>query len=150
MKNTLLIALLAFAGLTSCKPKDATATDMATQASDTTMTDNAHNANNALTWNGMYKGVVPCADCEGIETVLVLNTDNTYLLKTTYLGKPDAQPVEKTGAITWNAEGNTVILGGMENAPNQYFVGENKLIQLDMGGQRISGQLADKYILAKQ
>lgn len=150
MKNTVLIALLAFAGWTSCKPKDTTVTDPAAQAADTTMTDKAHNANNALTWNGMYKGVVPCADCEGIETVLVLNTDNTYLLRTNYLGKPDAQAVEKTGAITWNAEGNTIILSGIENAPNQYFVGENMLIQLDLGGQRISGQLADKYILAKQ
>lgn len=150
MKNTVLFVLLTFVGLISCKPKDTAATDPAAPAADTTMTDNAHNASNSLSWNGMYKGVVPCADCEGIETLLVLNTDNTYLLRTNYLGKPDAQAVEKTGSITWNAEGNTVILGGIENAPNQYFVGENKLIQLDMAGQRITGQLADKYILTKQ
>ncbi len=150
MKNTLFIALFAFVGVISCKPKDAVATDPTAPAADTTMTDNAHNASNSLSWNGMYKGVVPCADCEGIETLLVLNTDNTYLLRTNYLGKPDAQAIEKTGAITWNAEGNTVILGGIENAPNQYFVGENKVIQLDLAGQRITGQLADQYILAKQ
>lgn len=150
MKNTILLALFAIGGLISCKPKDAAVAESSAPAADTTMADNAHNANNSLSWNGMYKGVVPCADCEGIETVLVLNTDNTYLLRTNYLGKPDAQAVEKTGALTWNAEGNTVILGGIENAPNQYFVGENKLIQLDMTGQRITGQLADKYILTKQ
>jgi len=150
MKNTVLLALFAILGLLSCKPKDAAVAESPAPAGDTTMTDNAHNANNSLTWNGMYKGVVPCADCEGIETLLVLNTDNTYLLRTNYIGKPDAQAIEKTGAITWNAEGNTVILGGIENAPNQYFVGENKVIQLDMTGQRITGQLADKYILTKQ
>ena len=150
MKNTVLFVLLTFVGLISCKPKDTAAADPAAPAADTAMTDNAHNASNSLSWNGMYKGVVPCADCEGIETLLVLNTDNTYLLRTNYLGKPDAQAVEKTGSFTWNAEGNTVILGGLENAPNQYFVGENKLIQLDMAGQRITGQLADKYILTKQ
>jgi uncharacterized lipoprotein NlpE involved in copper resistance len=150
MKNILLLALFAFAGLISCKPKDAAVSDPTAQTADTTMTDNTQNAGNTLSWNGMYKGVLPCADCQGIETVLVLNADNTYLLRTNYLGMPDAQAVEKTGSMTWNAEGNTVTLGGIENAPNQYFVGENKVIQLDLAGKMITGQLADKYILTKQ
>jgi uncharacterized lipoprotein NlpE involved in copper resistance len=97
----------------------------------------------------MYKGVVPCADCEGIETTVVLNADQTYLLRTAYLGKPDAAATEKTGSFTWNTTGNTVILSGIENAPNQYFVGENQLIQLDLAGNKITGDLAAKYILAK-
>ena len=58
--------------------------------------------------------------------------------------------MEKTGTLTWNAAGNTVILAGIENAPNQYFVGENAVTQLDMAGNKITGQLAEKYMLAKQ
>ena len=42
------------------------------------------------------------------------------------------------------------LFSGMENAPNQYFVAENKLIQLDMAGKKIEGKLAEKYVLAKQ
>lgn len=150
-----LLPIIAVALLTSCGTKTTTenaanGADSTATATDTLVADNAHTSQNALDWNGMYKGVVPCADCEGIETVLVLNADNTYLLKTTYLGKGDAAPVERTGTLTWNAAGNTVILAGLENAPNQYFVGENVVTQLDMSGNKITGQLADKYMLAKQ
>lgn len=150
MKNFFFLSLFVVIGLISCKPKDATNAEGTGTASDTTMSDQAHTTQNAVDWNGMYKGVVPCADCEGIETLLILNADNTYVLRTNYIGKPDAQAIEKTGNLTWNAEGTTVTLSGIENAPAQYFVGENQAIQLDMSGNRITGELADKYILTKQ
>jgi uncharacterized lipoprotein NlpE involved in copper resistance len=155
MNKTLFLPILAALFLAACGTKgtadtSSAAADAATQGADTLMADKAHSSQNALDWAGMYKGVVPCADCEGIETVLILNSDNTYLLRTNYLGKPDAQAIEKTGSFTWNPAGNTVILGNIENAPTQYFVGENQVIQLDMSGNRITGGLADKYILAKQ
>ena len=38
----------------------------------------------------------------------------------------------------------------MENAPKFYFVGENTLTQLDMEGKKITGSLAEEYILSKQ
>ena len=41
-----------------------------------------HNAQNSLDYIGMYQGVVPCADCEGIETSLSLEDETNYLLKT--------------------------------------------------------------------
>jgi uncharacterized lipoprotein NlpE involved in copper resistance len=155
MIKTLFLPILAALFLASCGTKGTgdTATsgaDSTAQATDTAVTDKPHTSQHSLDWSGMYKGVVPCADCEGIETILILNADNTYLVRTNYLGQPDAQAIEKTGSFTWNAEGNTVILAGIENAPNQYFVGENQVIQLDMTGNRITGGLADKYILAKQ
>ena len=31
-----------------------------------------HNAKNSLDYIGLYQGVVPCADCDGIETLLSL------------------------------------------------------------------------------
>jgi uncharacterized lipoprotein NlpE involved in copper resistance len=143
------ILWLASCGTKGTSDSSSMSADTTAHMTDTMMTDNAHTSQNALDWNGMYKGVVPCADCEGIETILILNADNTYLLKTSYLGKPDPATTEKTGSLTWNAEGNTITLGGIENAPSQYFVGENKLIQLDMGGNKITGKLAEKYILTK-
>jgi copper homeostasis protein (lipoprotein) len=155
MFKSSFLPLLAILFLASCGTKgtsdtSSTTADSTAQETDTMVADNAHSSQNSLDWSGMYKGVVPCADCEGIETILVLNADQSYLLRTTYLGKPDTKATEKTGSLTWNAEGNTVILGGIENAPNQYFVGENKLIQLDLSGKKITGQLADKYVLVKQ
>ena len=155
MKYFLLPALIAVF-LASCSPKpdtgttSATTTDSTTMMSDTTAMQNAHTALNSLDWKGLYKGVLPCADCEGIETAVVLNGDNTYLIQTKYLGKSETKPNEKTGSFAWNADGNTVLFSGIENAPNQYFVAENKLFQLDMSGKRIEGKLAEKYVLTKQ
>jgi copper homeostasis protein (lipoprotein) len=123
-------------------------TDIPAADSSAKATDE-HNAANSLDWPGTYKGVLPCADCEGITTQIDLRPNMTYTIKTTYLGKDD-KAIRHEGSFAWNAKGNTIILSGIENSPNQYFVGENALIQLDMQGNKITGALADKYILAKQ
>jgi uncharacterized lipoprotein NlpE involved in copper resistance len=116
--------------------------------SDVQALPDMHNARIALDYTGTYKGTVPCADCGGIETTLTLTTEGEYRLQTVYKGKSD-QVFEKSGTYTWNDSGNTVILDRLEHAPNQYFVGENMLIQLDMEGNRITGELGERYILRK-
>lgn len=108
------------------------------------------NSMTSLDWNGTYKGVTPCADCEGIETVLTLNLDKTYILTTKYLGKKESNLISSSGSFTWSADGSTIKLEGIKNGPSQYKVGENVLFQLDMSGQMITGQLAPKYRLEKQ
>lgn len=107
----------------------------------------AHSSRISLDWWGRYFGVLPCADCEGIETVVVLNQDNTFVLRTVYLGKGDGTPFETTGEFAWNDAGSIVTLDGLHNRPRQYIVGEGTLTQLDMAGQRITGRLADRYVL---
>ncbi len=106
------------------------------------------NSKVSLDWNGNYKGTMPCADCQGIETSLTLNKDGSYVLTTKYLGKSDLVN-EKTGKFTWNNAGSTITLDGISNSPNQFLVGENVLFQLDMSGKRITGDLAEKYQLKK-
>lgn len=108
-----------------------------------------HNAKTSLDWNGTYQGVVPCADCEGIETSLTLNEDNTYILTKTYLGK-DGEAFKEEGSFSWDQTGGVVILEGLTDTPNQFFVAENQIIMLDMNGERIDGDLADMYVLKKQ
>lgn len=106
-----------------------------------------HNARNSLDYAGTYKGVLPCADCEGIAVELKISYDGDYHKTMQYLGK-DADIFEFTGDYTWNEAGNTIILEGLE-LPNQYFVAEERLIHLDSEGQRITGHLADHYVLTK-
>ena len=109
----------------------------------------SHNSQNSLDWQGTYKGVTPCADCEGIETEITLNTDLTFVIKTKYLGKGDGKIFEEKGVFSWDKTGGIIYLDCLKNRPNQYKVGENQLIQLDMEGHVISGSLAEKYILKK-
>lgn len=109
----------------------------------------SHNSQTSLDWPGTYKGVAPCADCEGIETEITLSKNLTYVIKTKYLGKGDGKMFEETGSFVWDKKGNTVSLQGINARPSQYKVGENQLIQLDMEGKIISGPLAEKYVFIK-
>lgn len=109
--------------------------------------DAAHSSQNSLDWPGLYSGVVPCGDCEGIRTSLRLAADGTYLLQRQYVGRSD-EIFESRGSFMWSADGCCIVLG-QEDAPNQYQVGENLLFQLDMEGRRIAGALAALYVLQR-
>lgn len=111
---------------------------------------NAHNSQNALDWPGTYKGITPCADCEGIETKISLNKDTTFVVQTRYLGKGDGKIFEEKGKFSWDKTGGIVLLQLENGKPSQYKVGENKLTQLDLQGNSISGPLAGKYVLTKE
>lgn len=129
------LAIISLA-LSACAPAPHSSADFASE----------HNARISLDWAGTYRGVLPCADCEGIKTVVTLDANGTYQTQSQYLGKGDDVSVEK-GAFTWSAAGNTIMLGKTD--PEQYFVGENRLIRLAMDGSRITGAIADRFILLK-
>ena len=106
--------------------------------------DTAHISQSALDWAGAYRGVMLCADCQGIETVVILKSDGTFTTHYRYLGKGD-EVSSKEGRFTWNAAGSIVTLA--DDA--QYLVGENHLTRLARDGSRVTGALADCYVLAK-
>lgn len=107
---------------------------------------NEHNAKNSLDYAGTYRGTLPTASGEGMEVTLIL-TDSTYSKSVSYVGKMTAAMVEQ-GKFAWDENGTVVTLNGVD-APNQYFVGENVLFQLDTEGNKIEGELADQYQLKK-
>jgi copper homeostasis protein (lipoprotein) len=54
---------------------------------------------------GVFTGVLPCADCEGIETTITLKenkekNERTYALKEVYLGQGSDKPFETKGKWT--------------------------------------------------
>ena len=92
---------------------------------------------------------MPCAVCRGLITTIELKENATYSLKTSYQGK-STKFFEENGRFTWNDKGNTIVFDDIKNAPNQYFVGEHTLTQLDMSGKKITSELAADYILKKE
>ncbi|MGR5117952.1 copper resistance protein NlpE [Vibrio astriarenae] len=110
--------------------------------------DSAHSARNALDWHGLYSGTLPCADCSGIDVTLTLNVDNTYHLTETYRGEED-HSFKSDGPFSWNEAGSVVTLDN-KSTPNQFFVAEGRLIKLDINGEQITGDLSERYNLAKQ
>ena len=111
--------------------------------------DSSHTAQNSLDWQGIYKGVLPCADCEGIETEIMLHADSSYMISTKYLGKKDKAAIKGDGKFIW-VDGFHIQLQGIKNAPSTYFVSENRITQMDMAGKKIEGASAEKYVLNKQ
>ena len=144
-KYTLLLLLVLMA---SCEKQLKNNTDSKTDSIKDAVS-NAHNAKNTLDYIGTYKGILPCADCEGLATEITINENGTFSIKTKYEGKGD-KTFELKGNFTWNKVGNMIILSTVKNAPNKYLVGKNTLTQLDISGKKITGNLADDYILSKQ
>jgi len=107
-----------------------------------------HNSRNSLDWAGVYSGIIPCADCEGINVLITLNSDETYKMSYHYIDK-GGDVFTDAGIFRWNANGDTITLDG-KCIPRFYKVVENILIQLDIEGKIISGDLANYYILKKQ
>lgn len=101
---------------------------------------------NALDWEGTYHGMLPCADCRGILTMIQLNEDNTFTMSMYYLGKGDAVQ-KKTGSFTWDDAGSEITLKGLnESTPPVYKVGENKLFPVHSS---ITNETAFQYIMRK-
>jgi heat shock protein HslJ/uncharacterized lipoprotein NlpE involved in copper resistance len=137
-KSLLLLALLTIISACNSNPKPAQ-----------NLEAKPDNSQTSLDWPGVYRGVLPCADCEGIETEIILNADLTYVVSSTYLGKNN-NVIKENGNFKWDEAGAKITLeNATSTATNQYLVGENMLFKLDAGGNRIEGDLKEKYQLKK-
>ncbi len=144
MKNHIFISAIALLQLaSSCGSQN----KGVNQDTEKTVTD-MHSSQSSLDWEGSYQAVLPCADCEGIATHIILAKDNTYRLSQTYLGKENAEKVT-TGKFTWEEGGNKIKLD-VQNDNRLFQVGENQLFWLDNDGNRITGDLANNYRLTKE
>lgn len=130
--------------LTSCNSRAKKETSTTTDASQIEAT--VDNSQTSLDWHGTYEGILPCADCEGIKTIVTINEDNTYVVKDTYLGD-DTTSFESKGTFKWDDTGQKIILSDSERHP--YFVGENTLTLLDAEGNKATGDLKSFYVLNK-
>jgi heat shock protein HslJ len=144
MKKKLFICGLSalMFGVISCKSQQKD-----TKESNTESVSITDNSQNSLDWDGFYTGVLPCADCSGIQVSLELSKDQTFKLKWIYLGKDD-NSIDFSGDIVWDKDGKCITLAGIEDM-SQFVVAENALIMLDLEGNIITGDLAEHYILAK-
>lgn len=98
---------------------------------------------------GTYHGVLPAADCPGLEVNLVLSADGSTLSE--LYQERDKEPRVIAGAASFDAEGHLVFTPNDTNEPaSLYAVEGNTLRRLDADGQPVTGELADKYILTKE
>lgn len=85
---------------------------------------------------GTFKGTLPCADCPGIDTTLVLDADGTYTLDTVYQGKPGTFSTDGT----WTTEAGDTTVRLDPNAKSEQdrlfaIASKGELKALDLRGQ---------------
>src|SRR5690625_3854265 len=111
--------------------------------SSLTAGDEQASSRNAADWAATYHVLLPCTGWEGIE-------DGTYELTTRYLGKSN-ENYRESGSFSWSEEGVRIQLDIEDGSRSpSYLVEENQLVHLDLEGNRITGPLADHYILTKR
>ena len=94
---------------------------------------------------GKYIGNLPCADCEALKYVLILNADGTYTEQRTYIGK-QAETEETVGKFEITTE-NKIKLTKRTPGMEYLFKTKSGLLLLDIDGNVINGPLANKYEL---
>ena len=145
MKNHLFILIFLILSTMSCSSSQKTGSEQ--KKPEIPIGDNSRTS---LDWDGIYRGVMPCADCEGIKTEIILRQDLTCEIGRRYIGKSD-EIFKSSGTFIWNEAGSSITLN-TENEDakhNQYLVGENRLIKLDAEGNKIDSKFAEMYVLTK-
>ncbi|SFS62177.1 copper resistance protein NlpE [Sphingobacterium wenxiniae] len=153
MLNKILFFTCICGSLAACAPSSSTNTDVETKDSSAlsgislSEIDTVHTSQNSLDWAGTYEGTLPCADCPGIQTEIVLNEDETFRIQSAYLERDSK--VEDSGSFTWYNNGGSIHLKG--NATDVHLkVGENQLFYLDEEGKVIEGPNGANYLLLKK
>lgn len=102
----------------------------------------------SVDWHGVYQGTLPCTDCDGVETTLILRPDHTYTLHRRMLGEHTTME-DVSGSFAWAAGGGVVMLNETGGAPNFYKIGEEFIWQLDSEGQELKSPTPESYALKK-
>ena len=109
MNKTILYTLI-FLCIIACKGQEEssfTVENIELEINPQEILNDGDTSKDSLNWNGVYSGVLPCDNCEGIDTYLTLNKDQTYQLKLRYLGTPDKESKEfiSEGKFSWDENG---------------------------------------------
>ena len=137
MRTACLLLLTLSLALTACMPRQAT--EGAPSGADP-----AHSSRNSLDWAGSYEGVLPCADCPGVQTRLTLKRDESYELRTLYLDRDSATRVVR-GRFSWQPSGNAINLEN-HHGGQQFLVGEGRVALLQAGAAPSWPQSAQRVL----
>ena len=148
-----LLAALVVAALSACKPQAPAETAAppaqpeAAAAPASPAADARPSAQgapfDAKAFAGMFTGTLPCADCPGIDTRLVLAADGTYTITESY---QERSAPEIKGDGTWTVEENNQRLRLDPNRKSDNdrlfaILSQDEIRQLDLEGKPIESQL---------
>lgn len=97
-----------------------------------TTTQPAQAAPDTLT-GAVYSGMLPCIDCDSIQTVVALKADSTFEKRITYMGVKDSTVSVAPQKGRWAMIADTLQLL-QTTAPNRFIRRDSVLLQLDLMG----------------
>lgn len=92
---------------------------------------------NSLILTGCYTGIVPCFNCPGISTTLIINEDGFYKLSETYLGE-NKKTFYSSGKFIFDVEkkgGMYINLLMPQGEKRSYQICDGSLVQINMTGK---------------
>ena len=92
-----------------------------------------------------WRGILPCADCEGIETSLFLEKDGTWVMNERYQGVRE-EPSSFASYGTWARTADKLVLTDSQGEKSYYRAKGEALEMLDREGNPIESQF--NYTLA--
>ncbi|PJX25179.1 hypothetical protein CAP47_02460 [Psychroflexus sp. S27] len=143
MKNILMFILVATL-LSSCTKTKKQEQKEEKQEKQEEVIDN-HTSQISLDWAGTYQGVIPCADCPGIEMTVKLSEDQSIEIKSVYQDK-DTEFIEDS-EFEWLDDGLR-IYSEVDKQKYYFKIEENQIVFLDQEGNKIDSDL--NYTLKKQ
>ncbi|AKE57823.1 envelope stress response activation lipoprotein NlpE [Citrobacter farmeri] len=135
MKKTLLSAMAAFTlfALIGCNNRSDVDVIQPTQIAELTPMQQS------------WRGILPCADCEGIETSLFLEKDGTWVMNERYQGVRE-EPSSFASYGTWARTADKLVLTDSQGEKSWYRAKGDALEMLDREGNPIESQF--NYTLA--
>ena len=131
MKNLILLSAFLFIGIVGCSSGPDFIPDQK-QVSFLT--------------NGVWLGMLPCDDCDGIDYSLNFQNDFTFKQKFINKGKDEEFIVDEG---TWIFNSDSVIELESSDYGKSFLISGNKLIMLDDYGDRFESSLEPQYTLHK-
>lgn len=92
-----------------------------------------------------YQGVLPCADCGGLDTTLFLEKDGTFILQETYRDTKDGDKTFASYGL-WARTADRLVLTGGSGEKRYFRPAGNNLQMLDRNGVPIASKL--NYVLS--
>jgi len=143
MRRSAVILFISISGMLSCRQHPAR---IPAAKPDTVLVS----ADTVIRYRS-YSGILPCSDCEGIQTTINLMGDYSYQKLSSRLGRKGkiaGETIDETGR--WMLEGrDTIHLMDVTGSPNRYLKTDSSLIQLDLNGALVTGPLASRFELKK-
>ncbi|MEQ9290462.1 MAG: copper resistance protein NlpE [Cyclobacteriaceae bacterium] len=104
----------------------------------------------STTPTGTFRGVLPCADCPGINYKLTLNEDMSYTENVMYLGK---STTAKTRSGKFEVKNENIVWlkdKSKKEGMNHFTLDSGGLTMLDINGNPIRSGFSEQYHLIRE